>query len=58
MERKRKKTYPMLHKAWLFNILANSLLRVIVGMKFSKNTESEFSPGERNIMGRKSSKVE
>lgn len=49
----------MLHKAQLFNILANSLLRFIVGilMNFLKNTEGEVSPGASKVMGNKSSKV-
>lgn len=33
----------MLHKAWLFNILANNLLKVVVKMlmKYAKITEGE-----------------
>ena len=49
----------MLHKAQLFNILDNNLLRFIFGMlmNFLKNTEGEVSPGTSKIMGRKSSEV-
>lgn len=59
MERKRKETFPVLHKAQLFNILANSLLRFIIGilMNFLKNTEVEVSPGASKVMGSKPSKV-
>lgn len=59
MERKGKETFPVLHKAQLFSILDNNLLRFIFGMlmSFLKNTEGEVSPGTSEIMGSKSSRV-